>query len=227
MGAFLAIIGLIFLTHLAVESFFKFSNDQVGIAFMGFYKIPKVVLELAGINKGSDTPWDDFTKEEKERFQKINEKIHNAVFSTLTYIRSHNLIHVQKKDQSYFHKITDDNRYLIYEKLGELPNKSEVYYVLYRRDNGWLRGANLIGYLLKSYGWACPEKKEVTKLFEFPEKLITKRFFTRGLQKKYNLKGDFSADYLEKDELGYGHGVSNFYYETENKEWFSFWFTVT
>ena len=198
---------------------------QMSIGFVGLNRIPKVLLELANINKENGTSYENLTKEEKRKFGKINEKVSEAFFCTLTYIDAHELIHIQKSRNSYFHRVSSSDKYLIHEKLGELKDE-EVDYVLYRRDNGWLQGSILIGYLLKQ-GQISGGKREVTPLFEFPERLMKWRFFTKSLQKKYNLKGDTVAEYIGKDELGYSTGVYMDIHETEDiKERPSFLFRI-
>lgn len=224
MGTFLTIVGLILLIQFIFKSAFKSSVHQINISFYGLNKIPKSLLELANINKSHNTSYSDLLKEEKGKFDKIYEKIHDAVWCTLTYIDSHELIHIQKPKGSYLHKVSDDDRYLIREELGELKDGKELYYVLYRKNNGWLRGSMLIGYLLKQE--RLGEKEKVIPLFEFPERLMRWHYFTKGLQKKYNLKEDTIADYISEDELGYSHGIYMVSYETESKEGPNFWFRI-
>lgn len=223
METFLTIVAVIFLIQFIFRGIFKGSVHQINISGLWSNKIPKPLLELANISKSHDTSYSDLTKEEQGKFDKIHEKVHDAVWCTLTYIDSHDLIHVQKPKGGYFHKVSKDDRYLIREELGELKD-SELHYVLYRKDNGWLRGSMLIGYLLKQK--RLGEKEEVIPLFEFPERLMRWRFFTKGLQNKYHLKEDTIADYVEKDELGYSGGIYMVSYETENKESANFWFRI-
>lgn len=224
METFLTIIGLIVLLHFLSEKIFKYSNDQINISLYGIHKIPKVILELANINKNNIGFYTELSKDEQEKYTKIYEKLHETIFCTLNYIRSHNLIHIQKADRSYFHKISNNDRYLIDDEIGELPKNRELRYVLYRKDNGLLRGSTLTGYFIIKRKHL--EKEEVIRLFEFPEMLITRRFFTKGLQKKYQLKEDVVADYIEKDDLGYSSSFYHVSYETENKDGINFWFRI-
>ena len=223
METFLTIVAVIFLIQFVFRGIFKGSVHQINISFYGLNKIPKALLELANINKDHDTSYNDLTKEEQGKFDKIHEKLHDAVWCTLTYVDSHDLIHIQKPKSSSFHKVSKDDPCLIHEELGELK-ESELHYVLYRKDNGFLRGSVLIGYLLKQK--RLGEKEEVIPLFEFPERLMRWRFFTKGLQNKYKLKEDTVADYIDKDELGYSTGIYMVSYETQNKEGANFWFRV-
>ncbi len=220
MDTFLTIIAVIFLIQFVFKGIFKDSVHQINISLYGLNKIPKALLELASINKNHNTSYSDLTKEEQKKFDRVYEKLRDAVWCTLTYIGSHDLIHVQKPKSSYFHKVSKDDRYLIYEELGELKDP-ELCYVLYRKDNGWLRGSMLIGYLKRQGG-----KEEVIQLFEFPERLMRWRFFTKGLQNKYNLKEDIIAHYIVSDELGYSGGIYMVDYETENKDSANFWFRI-
>lgn len=224
MDTLLIIVGAMILLQFLIENIFKYSNHQMNISLYGIHKIPKIILELAKINKNNIGYYTELSKEEQEKYTKIYDKMNNAIYCTLTYIRSHNLIHIQKDGRSYFYKISDNDRYLIYEEIGKLPDGKEVNYVLYRKDNGWLRGSVLIGYLLKR----TPLGKEevMLPLFKFPERLITKRFFNKGLLRKYKLKEDTVADYLNKDELGYSRGIYGVSIETENKEGINFWFRI-
>ena len=223
METFLTIAAVIFLIQFVFKGIFKDSVHQLNISLSELYKIPKVLLELANINTSHETSYSDLTKEEKAKFDKIYEKIYDAVSCTLTYIDSHNLIHVQKPKGDYFHKVSNDDRYLIHTGLGELK-ESELHYVLYRKDNGWLRGSVLMGYLLKQK--RLGEKEEVIPLFEFPERLIRWHFFSKGLQAKYKLKEDTIADYIGEDELGYSRGIYMVSYEKEDKGSPNFWFRI-
>lgn len=224
METFLTIVAVIFLIQFVFRGIFKGSVHQINISFYGLNKIPKALLELANINKDHATSYSDLTKEEQGKFDKIHEKVHDAVWCTLTYMDSHDLIHVQKPKGSYLHKVSDDDRYLIREEFGELKDGKELYYILYRKNNGWLRGSMLIGYLLKQE--RLREKEKVIPLFKFPERLMKWRYFTKGLQKQYNLKEDTIADYISEDELGYSRGIYMVSYETQNKEGANFWFRV-
>lgn len=187
--------------------------------------IPKVIFKLAGIQKNTDAKFEDLTKEEQKKLFVAWDKTDKAIYSNLTFFPSHNMIHVQKSDRCYFYKISDTDRYVIYDKIGDLPDKNELYFVLYRKSNGWLRSATLIGYLLKRKQFLGSEE-EVTPQFKFPETLIKRRFFTKGLQKQYHLKEDIVADYISKDELGYDRGIYALSYQTDNKDDPNFWFQI-
>lgn len=187
---------------------------QLRIDLWGFNSIPKLLLNLANINKNENVSYDSLTKDEKRKFEKTYEKIKNSIFCTLTYIGSDNLIHVKKVNNDYFYKTSDSDRYLIYEELEELKDY-KIYYVLYRKDNGWLRGSMLTGYLLRRKNH---EKEEVVPLFKFPERIMRWSFFTKGLQNKHHLKEDVVADYIDKDELGYSGGIYRRSYNGGSKD---------
>lgn len=224
MDTFLTIVAVIFIIQFAFKGIFKGSVHQINISGLWSNKIPKPLLELANINKSNDISYSDLTKEEQGKFDKIYEKIHDAIWCTLTYMDSHDLIHVQKPKRSYLHKVSDDDRYLIREELGELKDGKEIYYVLYRKTNGWFKGSILIGYLLIER--RLGEKEEVIPLFEFPERLMRWRYFTKGLQSQYKLKEDTVADYIGEDELGFSRGIYMVSYELENKDRANFWFRI-
>lgn len=221
MNTFLTIVGALFIIQFVLKDFFKGSVSQAGISLYGFNKIPKVLLDLASINRSQDTSYGDLNKEEQKKFDKVYEKIHDAIWCKLTYLDSHDLIHIQKTKDSYLHQISDNSRHLVYEEIDE---ESSLCYILYRKDNGWFRGAELIGYLMEETH--SPENPKPIILFRFPEKLIRWRFFTKSLQDRYHLEEHTIGDYIDKDELGYSGGYSMVSYETKSKENAIFNFSV-
>lgn len=224
MDIFFTIIALIFVYKFIIKGFFANNVHQINISPVGInFKIPRALLELANIDNNHDVAYSELSKEEQVKFNKIHEKLNDIAWCTLTYIDSHDLIHIQKSKTSYFHKVSNDNPYLIHEEIGK-TKEYELHFVLYRKNNGLLKGSILIGYLLKQKPLGT--KEEVIPLFEFPERLIRWNLFTKGLQNQYKLKQDTVADYIDKDELGYSRSLYMVSYDTTDKDKTNFWFRI-
>ncbi len=194
---------VIFLLIYLWQSFFKVPSYQLTIRSSGLKKIPKLILNLAKVEKDGDVTWKDLNKTEKERVIKYYEKFQNVSCTNLTFLYSQSLVHIQLTDKSYFFPLDKNQNELVNEEIGKIDDEI-VEFVLYRRPAGrWFKSPTLIGYLKKDREFLHDNKdKKAEVLFEFPEALVKRTFFTEGLEDKFKLKKVSDVGGGGKNELG-------------------------
>lgn len=218
---------VIFLLLIFWHYFFKVPSYQIRISPSGLRKIPKLLLRLAKVEKGGDVTWKDLSKTEKERVIKYYEKLQDVSSTNLTFLYSQNLVHIQLTDKSYFFPLDKNQNYLVREEIGRIDEEI-VEFVLYRRPGGWFKSSTLIGYLKKDREFLHDNKdKEVQVLFEFPEALVKRSFFTQGLENTSKLKKLSDVVEGHKNELGYDQSYFLFTsYDQEHQSGSNFNFLI-
>jgi len=189
--------------------------------------VPPLLLKLAGVKAlDSQLTYRDLEKNkaEMDKVYKIKEKLDSIIPFRLTYLFGQEAVHLQSQETSYLTPLSIDRNLLWVEELGLIDETHPVQFVLYRKEMGFFRSPVLIGYL-RSLAWVLEEngKDEVEILFKFPEALITKKFFTSGLEKEFSLKKETITDPYQ-NELGDWVVLYKVNYEQEN--FYRFEFTV-
>lgn len=220
------IIGLFIFIGYILPFFIKTESHQLCISSSGFKKIPKLLLKLAKIEKDGNVTWEDLDKTEEKRLMKYYDRFRGVSYIWLTFLYNQNLIHLQlpTEHRSFFVPIDKHQKELIHESIGSLDEEIDVEFVVYRQTKGWFRSPVLIGYIKKGKKILLEtEEKEIEILFEFPEVLVKRKFFTKLLESKFGLKKNEYADYW-KNELGNEEGIYHLSYEQEHKNggWFNF-----
>lgn len=192
-----------------LQNFFKVPSYQLTIRYFMLEKnnkIPKLILKLAKIGNGKSVTWDDLSKEEGKRVGKYYEKLRDVSSMSLTFLYSQNLVHIQLTDKSYFFPLDKSQNYLVREEVGTVDEETNVEFILYRKPaGGWFKSPILVGYLKKDhkYGFPLGERgREVEIVFEFPESLVKKTFFTKGLEDRFKLTKDSDVLGGYKNDLG-------------------------
>lgn len=201
----LEIFGVIVLFNLISNYFFRESSHQLSIDGYLYQRFPKLLLELAKINKGGDFSFGDLSKEEGKRLRKYTDKLNNCASVRLTFLYLQNLIHVQSEELNWFFAIdSNGGGNLVQETIGKIDDKTDVEFVLYRRKGNLFKSPVLVGYLhrVNEYGLLKDEDKKVEVLFEFPENLITSIFLRKILMSIYKIKKDDIFVGPSKNELG-------------------------
>lgn len=210
------------LVIICIFIFFRYlfpESLQLGLRLDGFKKIPKLLLKLAKIEKKSDVIWKDLDVVEQKRLKKYYDKLSEVSSIELTFLYNQNLIHilVPAQNRSYFFRIDQQPKELVHESIGSLNDDIDVVFVLHRQTRSWFRSPILTGYLKKGKKlFLKDEEKEIDILFEFPEVLVKKRFFTKRLERKYGLTKISVGDAMV-DELGYNEDIYYTYYDQEHK----------
>lgn len=210
---------VVFLLLIFWHYFFKVPSYQIRISPSGLRKIPKLLLKLAKIEKDGNVTWQDLNKTEEVTMIKYYKRFEDVTSTNLTYLYNQNLVHIQLSDKSYFFPLDKNQNYLIHEEIGELEKDTVVDFVLYRKITGWLKSPVLVGYLRKAHKYGFPseyKESEVEVVFEFPEALIKRSFFTQGLENKFKLKKDSDIVEGHKNELG--HDQSYFLFTSYDQE---------
>lgn len=193
---------IVFLLLIFWHNFFKVPSYQVRITPAGLRKIPKLLLKLAKIEKDGNVTWQDLNKIEEETMIKYYKRFEDVTSTNLTYLFNQNLVHIQLTDKSYFFPLDKNQNELVNEEIGRIDEEI-VEFVLYRSPCGWLKSPTLIGYLKKDREFLHDNKdKEAEVLFEFPEALVKRTFFTEGLENKFKLKKNSDVAGGGKNELG-------------------------
>lgn len=179
-----------------------FSSHQLWIRPFGFEKMPKLLLELAGIEKTKDASWQSLNNSDKKKVVKYYEKLRDVASIQLTFLYLQNLVHIQVEN-SYFFPLDKSQNFLVQKEIGKI-GKNIVEFVLYRKHVGFLKSPILVGYLKKEREFALgdDENKDIEILFEFPEALIAKAFFTKHFENKFKLKKDSDILGGYKNDLG-------------------------
>lgn len=188
---------IIFLLVYFWQSLFKSSSYNLRILGPGFNKIPKLILKLSGIDSEKDLTYSDLTKEQKETVIKYQEKLRSISSCFLTFIDSQNLIHVEREDRSYFMHTDHENKRLTNMELGKNAKGEVVNFILYRKKGGLFKSSVLVGYLLIE----TKKGEETEILFKFPENLVRRNFFVKGLVKEFGLEEDVVFNPKEKNEI--------------------------
>jgi hypothetical protein len=87
------------------------------------------------------------------------------------------------------------------EEVMRLDEDNYLAFGIYRRKGTFFKSPVLVGYI-KMVNEISIDDSSQEVVFEFPEKLINKCFFTGYLEKQFSLKKDVVADYLDKNEFG-------------------------
>lgn len=196
----------IFLFWYFWQSFFKVPSYQLQIGGCGFRKIPKLLLKLAKIVKDREVAFPDLDKSENEKVMKYYEKLYDVASAHLTFLYNQNLIHIQLIDKSYFYPLDKNQNELVREEVGRIDKETTVDFVLYRKTGGWFNSPILIGYLTKNWDFSYKHTgadRQSEILYEFPEALVRRTFFTKGLESEFNLKKLSDVVDGGKTELGY------------------------
>ncbi len=213
------IIGLFIFLGWVLPLFIKTESCQLSIFLPGFQKIPKLLLKLAKIEKDGEVTWGDLDKTEEKRLMKYNDKLMSVSYIWLTFLYNQNLIHLQlpTENRSFFIPIDKHQKELIHENIGSLDEDIDVEFVVYRQTKSWFRSPVLIGYLKKGKKILLEtEEKEIEILFEFPETLVKRKFFTKVLENKYKLKKNTFTESI-KDDLGHYGWINHISYDQEHK----------
>lgn len=222
-------IGIIILFVYFWDKIFSSSSKQFTISCWGYKKIPKLILKIAGIHSDKkDISWKDLDKSEEQKVLKITEKFENVAFRKLTFLYNQNLIHVSSQSGAYFFPIDKENKNVVYEEVARFDENKYLTFVIHRRKRGFFRSPVLIGYLKVDYDVHPPKKdeEEIEILFEFPESLVSRTFFTGSLEKEFSLKKDVVADYIQRNELGDPEGIYYTNYDQEDKYPCNFHFQI-
>lgn len=220
----LSLVGLILFISYLVQRFLRPESKQVYISYAGSKALPKLVLKIAGVNINKSRSWEKLSSDEKKRVKDVLEKLRLITWAHLTFLSSQNLIHVRLQDRSYFLPLDHQDNDFVTEELGTIGKDTPVQFVLNRRKRGMFKSPILTGYLATSQEFR-EGKKEVEILYEFPEDLINKSFFTNGMKESFNLEEDTIADYHTND-LGDGEGIHHQAYDQKHNSGSMFRFQV-
>lgn len=177
-----------------------------------FNKIPKLILKLCGIDSKKDLTYDDLTKEQKKKVSKYQEKLRTISSCFLTFLDSQKLIHVERGDRSYFMHTDHADKSLINMELGKNAKGEVVNFILYRKSRSLFKSSVLVGYLL----FEAKKGQETEIVFKFPEDLVRRIFFVKGLVKEFGLEEDVVADYIGKNEMDDEETIYVSTYEQKN-----------